>query len=148
MKEHVKEHMSAPRRRTWLLAIALIAGVSATTSGCATKGALSQRYDRGDAAVLRIDNRHWQDVKVYLVPASGGQSVRVATVVSMTSTVVRLRGRAAMEVRANGELRLEIRPFASRERFTTQTVLARPGDKIQLRVGTFLQHSTLMTSAR
>ncbi len=142
----MQEHMRAPRPRTWLLAIALVA-VSVTTSGCASTGALSQRHNRADASVLRIDNHNWQDVKVYLVPAGGGQSVRVATVVSMTSEVVRLRGRAAMELRTNGELRLEIRPFASRERFTTQTVLARPGDKIQLRVGAFLHHSSLSISA-
>ncbi len=144
----MKDHTRAPRLRTWLRAIALVAGVSATTSGCATTGALSQRYDRRNASVLQIDNHHWQGVKVYVVPAGGGQRVRVATVASMTSAVVRLRGWADTEVRVHGALRLEIRPFASRERFTTQTVLAHPGDKIQLRVGTFLQHSTLMTSAR
>ena len=144
----MKDHTRAPTLRTWLRAIALVAGVSSITSGCATTGALSQRYDQRTPSVLRIDNHHWQDVKVYVVPESGGMPVRVATVVSMTSAVVRLRGWAAMEVQAHGALRLEIRPFASHERFTTQTVLARPGDKIQLSVGTFLQHSTLIASAR
>ena len=143
----MQDHKRAPRPRTWLLAIALVAGVSATTSGCASTGGLSQRYDRENASVLRIDNRNWQDVKVYFVPGGGGQSVRVATVVAMTSAVVPLRGRAATELRGSGELRLEVRPLGSRERFMTQTVLARPGDKLQLSVGAFLQHSMLSISA-
>ena len=144
----MKEHMRAPRPHSWLLAIALVAGVSAATSGCATRGTHFQQHGRAPASVLLIDNRHWQDVKVYLIPSSGGQPVRVATVVSMTTAVVPLRGRAAMKVRSNGELRFEIRPFASREGFATHTVLANPGDQIQLRVGTFLQHSTLSVRAR
>ena len=85
--------MKATTTLTRLLVIALVAGVA--TTGCASKGTLSSRgVVPARQTAVRVRNDNWNTVRVYLV-REAGSTVRLATVPSMTTQRIRLRGAVA-----------------------------------------------------
>ncbi len=138
--------MKAPTTLAKLLLIAVVTG--AATTGCATGGTLSSRAvaDRQTAVSIRNDN--WSDVKVYLVRANGGTTVRLGTITSLTTLRIPLRGPVATELQIHGSLRFLIRPLGnSRESYTTHSVIMNPGDVMNLTVANQLWLSTLVVGS-
>ena len=140
--------MKAPTTLAKLLLIAVVTG--AATTGCATGGTLSSRAVADRQTAVRIRNYNWSDVKVYLVPASGGlvtasggRPVRIGTVTSMTTVQIPLRG-ALAQIR--GRLQFLIKPLASSTSYITHSVVVVPGDVLRLTVENQLTLSTLVRS--
>ncbi len=137
--------MKAPTTLAKLLLIAVVATIA--TTGCATTGNLSSREvspDRRQTA-LRIRNNSWSDMKIYLVPASGGRPVRIGTVGSLATERIPLRGRIKTELQTQGSLRFLIRPLGiRRESYITDSVFLTPGDVMHLTVANQLWLSTLV----
>ncbi len=135
--------MRAPTTLAKLLLIAVVASVA--TTGCATKGDLSSTGVAPDhQTAVRIRNYNGSDVRVYLVPGSGGIPVRLRTITSMTTVRIPLRGPIVTELQIHGSLRFLIRPLDNpRESYTTRAVIMTPGDVISLTVAYQLVLSTL-----
>lgn len=137
--------MNAPRGLASALAIVLAA---AAMSGCATNTAPLDRGLRAPATAIRIRNDNWQDVRVYLLPANGGVPVRLATVGSMNSAVIPIRGAIAAEAWSRGSVQLLLRPIGTRSSFTTPAVFVTPGDVMRLTVANQLTFSSLTVVRR
>ncbi len=138
--------MKAVKQLTRALAIGLLTGAFA--AGCASPQTISDLALRRPPTALRITNYHWQDVRIYVLPGHGGVPMRLGLVVSMTSSVIPLRGALAAELRGGGTFRVLIRPLASQTSFTTHSVLIGPGDEMQLNVENQLSLSTLVVRNR
>ena len=138
--------MKAPKQLTRALAIGLV--TSAILAGCASPGTRSDLAVRRPPTAVHITNYHWQDVRIYLVPASGGVPTRLGMVGSMTSSAIPIRGSLAAELRSGGTFRFLIRPLASRTSFTTHSILIGAGDEMQLNVENYLSHSTILIRSR
>ncbi len=139
--------MKASTTFTKLLLIAVVTGVA--TTGCATKGdPLSRGVAPDEQTALSIRNNSWSDMKIYLVPASGGRPVRIGTVGSLATDRIRLRGRIKAELQTQGSLRFLIEPLGNpRESYTTHSVFMTPGDVMHLTVANHLRNSTLVVRA-
>ena len=138
--------MKAPTTLAKLLLIAVVTG--AATMGCATRGTSPSRgVEPHQQTAVRIRNNNWSDVKVYMVPASGGRPVRLGTVTSMTTLRIPLREAVASELNREGSLRFLIRPLGSRSSYTTHSVTMTPGDVMSLTVATQLRFSTLVVGS-
>ena len=135
--------MKAPTTLAKLLLIAVVTG--AATTGCATGGTLSSGAVADRQTAVRILNYNLGDVRIYLVPASGGTLVRLGrTITSMTTLQIPLRGPVATELRLHGSLRFLIRPLDNpRQSYTTRSVIMTPGDVMSLTVASKLLLSTL-----
>jgi len=139
--------MKAAKQLTRALAIGLL--TSAIAAGCALPRTRSDWALRRPPTAVHITNYHWQDVRIYLLPAHGVPT-RVGSVGSMTSSVIPIRGALAAQLRGGGTFRFLIRPLASRTSFTTHSVLIGPGDEMQLelKVENQLSLSTLVVRNR
>ncbi len=139
--------MKAP---TTLAKLLLIAGVATiATTGCATTGVSSSRaVTPDDQTTISIRNYNWSDVKVYLVPASGGTPVRIGTVGSLATERIRVRGFVKTELQAHGRLQFLIRPFASSTSYLTPSVVLDPGGVLRLTVANQLPLSTLVPGSQ
>ena len=139
--------MKAPTTLAKLLLIAVVTG--AATTGCATGSTLSSRVVADRQTAVSIRNNNWSDVKVYLVPASGGQHVRIGTVTSMTTLRIPLRGRIKDELLFQGSLRFLISPLGNpRESYTTHSVIMTPGNVMHLTVANQSWLTTLVVRSR
>ena len=139
--------MKAPTTLAKLLLIAVVATIA--TTGCATGSTLSSRAVADRQTAVTIRNYNWSDVKVYLVPATGGSPVRIGTVGSQATERIPLRGRIRSELQTQGSLRFLIRPLGSRhESYTTHSVFMTPGQVMHLTVENQLRHSTLVVRGR
>lgn len=140
--------MKAPTTLAKLLLIAVITG--AATTGCATAGpSPSSGVEPHQQSAVRIRNNNWSDVKVYLVPASGGMPVRLGMVTSMTTLRIPLRGRVRTELLAQGSLRFLLKPLGNPGGgYTTHSVLMTVGDVMSLTVANQLRLSTLVVRSR
>ena len=125
-----------------LLGVALSAGVAVAPTGCAQQATSFETGIHREQTALRIRNDNWLDVRVYLVSESGAAPIRVGTVSSVSTSVIRLRGRVLHEIRNRGTVRFLLRPIGSRASYTTQPMLVNPGDQIQLSVASRLVYST------
>ncbi len=137
--------MTAPRQFASALAIILAA---AGMSGCATSTPPLQSGFRAPETSIRIRNHNWQDVRVYLVSASGGRPIRIGTVTSMTTAVIPVRGQIASQAFSQGSLQFLIRPIGSRVSYTTHAIHVNAGNVTELTVANRLEHSTLMVRSR
>ncbi len=140
--------MRAPTTLAKLLLIAVVASVA--TTGCATKGDLSSTGVAPDQqTAVRIHNYNGSDVRVYLVPASGGIPVLLRTIRSMTTLRIPLRGPIGTELQIYGSLRFLIRPLDNpSESYTTRSVIMTPGEVMSLTVANQLVLSTLAVGSR
>ncbi len=138
--------MKAVKQLTRALAIGLLTGAFA--AGCASPQTISDLALRRPPTALHITNYHWQDVRIYLVPEHGGVPTRLGSVVSMTSSVIPIRGSLAAALRGGGTFRFLIRPLASRASFTTHSILIGAGDEMQLNVENQLSLSTVLVHSR
>ncbi len=138
--------MKAPKQLTRTLAIGLV--TSAILAGCASPGTRSHSSLRRAPTAVRITNQHWQDVRIYLLSAHGGRPTRLGLVVSMTTSVIPIRGALAAQLRGGGTFRFLIKPLASRTGFTTHSVLIGAGDEMQLNVENQLSFSTILIHTR
>ncbi len=140
--------MKAPTTLTKLLLIAVVASV--VTTGCATKGTSPSREVAPDEqTALSIRNYNWSDVKLYLVPASGGQPVRIGTVGSLATERIPLRGRVKAELLTHGSLRFLIKLLGNpRESYTTPSAFMAPGNVMYLTLANQSWLTTLVVRSR
>ncbi len=121
--------MKAPTTLAKLLLIAVVATIA--TTGCATTGNLSSRAVSPDEqTTISIRNYNWSDVKVYLVPASGGSPVRIGTVGSLATERIPVRGSIRRELQAHGRLQFLIKPLASSTSYVTHSVVPGPRRRV------------------
>ncbi len=99
---------------------------------------------RSEPIALRVRNYNWQDVRIYFVPELGGRPIRLATVGSISTTTIPLRGPVASGVATRGAARFVVRPLGSRESFITHQLIVSAGDRMQLTVENQLRQSTLI----
>ena len=133
-----------------LFKIALLIGAAAAAGGCASAGTSFTPVDhhRSQPIALRVRNNNWQDVKIYFVPEIGARQVRLATIGSFTSRTIPLQQQIRASLRASGAARFVIQPLGSRQAYTTEPLLVRPGDEMELTVGHRLRYSTLILASR
>ena len=137
--------MTTPRQFARALAIVLAA---AGVSGCATSTPPLQSGFRAPATAVRIRNNNWQDVRVYLVSASGSRPIRIGTVTSFTTIVIPMRGPIAFQALSQGSLQFLIRPIGSTVRYTTRAIHVNAESVTELTVANRLEFSTLMVRSR
>ena len=133
-----------------LFKIALLIGAAAAAGGCASAGTSFTPVDhpRSQPMALRVRNNNWQDVRIYFVPEHGGRQVRLATIRSFTSRTIPLRGQIKASVRTSGAVQFLIHPIGFRQGYTTEPMVVRPGDEMELTVGHRLKYSTLILASR
>ncbi len=133
-----------------LFKIALVIGAAVTAGGCASAGTSFTTVDRpgSQPIALLVHNYNWQDVRIYFVPENGARQVRLATIGSFTSRTIPLRGQITASLRASGAARFVIRPLGSRQAHTTEPLVVRPGDEMELTVESRLNYSTLILASR
>ncbi len=133
-----------------LFKIALLIGAAAAAGGCASAGTSFTTVDhpRSQSLALRVRNYNWQDVRIYFVPELGGRPIRLATVGSISTTTIPLRGQIASGVTTRGVARFVVRPLGSRESVTTDQLLVSAGGTMQLTVENRLRQSTLILVSR
>ena len=136
-----------------LFKIALVIGAAAAAGGCASAGTAGTSFTTVDhpgshPIALRVHNYNWQDVRIYFVPENGARQVRLATIGSFTSRTIPLRGQITASLRASGAARFVIRPLGSRQAHTTEPLVVRPGDAMELTVESRLNYSTLILASR
>ena len=137
--------MTTPRQFASALAIVL---ATAGMSGCATSTPPLQSGFRAPASSIRIRNYNWQDVRVYLVSATGSRPIRIGTVTSMTTTVIPMRGQIASQAFSQGSLQFLIRPIGSTVSYMTHAIIVNAVNVMELTVENRLEHSTLMVRHR
>ena len=104
-----------------------VAGLAAMSLSCAFgAGTAPRRVDSGPVEV-RVDNRSWSDVTIYLVANGLTQRVGLATAVRTTTLWIpeRLLG-------PSGDLRLLSAPVGSNRLDATESLMVRPGQLVQL----------------
>ena len=140
----------APLNKLFKIALLISAAAAAGGWGCASAGTSFATMDRSRSQpiALRVHNYNWQDVRIYFVPENGARQVRLATIGSYTSGTIPLRGQIKASLRASGAARFVIRPLGSRQGHTTEPLIVRPGDEMQLTVESRLKYSTLILASR
>jgi hypothetical protein len=132
--------MKTPRKLAVYAAIAWVTGVGGANIGCMS-GASYPGMNKVDAdarfPLLRVENRNWADVRVYIVPEVG-QPVRLGTITSMQTVLLRIR-----HPLGNGVARILIQPIGSRASYTTESVIIEPGRRLELVVQSSLSLSSL-----
>ena len=137
----------SPRRSPFRVAV-LSLSILAVGNGCGSKATSFDAGSNPRETELSIRNANWQDVRVYMIPATGSEVVRLATVNSASSVRVAIQGRVLQEIRNRGTLRLLVRPIGTRASHRTQEVLVRPGDELLLSVANQLSLSTFFVTRR
>jgi len=133
--------MKTPKKLVAYAAIALVTGVGGTNIGCvASSGYPGMNVQNAEARfpVLRVENRNWADVKVYIV-TEAGRPVRLGTITSMQTALLRIRAPLS-----SGMAQILIQPIGSRASFTTNSVIFEPGRRLELIVQSSLIHSSLV----
>ncbi len=135
--------MKNPRPIARLMTIVLVTGGMAANIGCASAGGTYSRSARVQprTTVLRVRNNNWQDVKLYLVHASGSVPIRVGTVTAMSSAVIRLR-----RPMAGTGARLLITPIGSSTGHVTELVAVDSQSELRLTVHNHLALSMLIAA--
>ena len=103
---------------------------------------LCHRLTRDGASVwLDVENRSWHDVRVYALRGSTGY--RLGTVPALGSA----RFSVSIGVLgASHDMRLELDPIGSRERYVTDRIVVSPGQHVDFRIGVRLPLSSWFVS--
>jgi hypothetical protein len=80
-------------------------------------------------ATLRVDNRNFLDMNVFVVRT--GQRIRLGTVTGLSSQVFTIPPDV---VRSSPQLQFELHPIGGRSNPRTETISVRPGDEINLTI--------------
>jgi hypothetical protein len=93
----------------------------------------------GQPVALAVQNHHWADVRVYAI--HGGVRERLGLVPAASSRRFELPSRI---LSAGASIRLEASPVGSAGRFTSESILVRPGQVVTWTLETELARSTVM----
>jgi len=121
----------------------MLALVTIEASACASRGtpvgsgpgSTAQQTEQ----LVTVQNDNWMDVVVYLV--NGSAKARVGIVNGLGRASFRLKG----GVISNNSARLLIDPIGSSRGYLTDAVNVMPGQRIELRVGSPINFSTVAT---
>ena len=121
----------------------MLALVTIDASACASRGApvgsgvpsMAQEAEQ----MVTVQNDNWLDVVVYVV--NGSARARVGTVGGLSSATFRVKGGLMSTTPA----RLLIDPIGTSRGYLTDAITVMPGQQIELRVGSQLSLSTVLT---
>jgi hypothetical protein len=97
-------------------------------AGACHRGAVTPINPQAEVAVS-VDNQNFLDMNVFLI--RGGQRIRLGTVPGLSSRILMVRPEL---VGYGTELRFELHPIGGRSNPISETITARPGDVIELRI--------------
>lgn len=125
------------------LRIIVLTLVAALGSGCARRTpppdvALGESALAAEPIELAISNHNWLDVVVFVV--HGGQSTRLTTVTAAKSASTLI---PAFALRNQGSIRLLAHAVGNPETFTSETIVVRPGMRIEWTLETDLKRSSI-----
>ena len=136
-------------RSTALAAAVVTLGVLGTLVACATAAphahAAAPPADQRDTTAsgrytsVRVTNRHWLDVVVYVVRSGSGQRCRLGTVVAAGSSVFRVPADLLDPV---GELALYAHPVGMATAFA-ERVLVHPGERVEWTLESAVANSSI-----
>jgi hypothetical protein len=126
--------MTGLRCAVTALAMSLVVGAC----GVADSGARSAPAPRMERATVHVTNNNWSDVRIFAVYQ--GQRVRLGTVTSMGSQVLRI---PQTMVRAAGNIRLLVDPIGSNDTFVSEPLHIRPGQQVEFTVQNHIAISTV-----
>jgi hypothetical protein len=113
-------------RSTTAAAVAALA----LTGACAPAGAMDGTSPSAlPAAVVRVENRNWLDMNVYVV--QGSSRIRLGMVTSMNTQTFRVPG---MMLRNPTALRLLADPIGGRNGYVSHELMVRPGEQVAMMV--------------
>jgi len=115
----------------------LLALVTMEASACASRQTPAASGLGSTEQVVTVQNDNWMDVVVYVV--NGSAKARVGTVTGLGSASFRIKG----GVIANNSARLLIDPIGESRGYLTDAVNVMPGQRIELRVGSPINFSTV-----
>lgn len=122
---------------TIALALLLLAGAQ----GCVGRHTLqppARKIDAGDPIELAIDNRHWADVRVYVV--HDGSTTRVGMVPASSAVTFPL---PRYLIGQSGEIRLIADPVAAFQKLVSDVVVVKPGQQVVWTLDNALAKSTI-----
>ena len=109
------------------------------TAGCSA--ARQGQTDRAESSLVRVTNNNWLDVNVFAV--RGDRRVRLGTVGSMTTEVLRVRGALA----AGSPLQLQADPIGSSTGYSSEHFSLWPGQVLSFSVENQLSLSRVIATA-
>lgn len=124
--------------RPSLCRYAALTGAILLASSCAHRTKAADEINPAETEfVLNIVNRHWQDVRVYLIGA--GQPLRIGTVTAITDHSFTLPGWMLGSSRV---IRIYVNAIGGNEYFQTESISVQPGQYVEVRLETDLSRST------
>jgi len=121
----------------------MLALVTIDASACASRGApvgsgvpsMAQEAEQ----MVTVQNDNWLDVVVYVV--NGSARARIGTVGGLSRATFRVKG----GLMSTSPARLLIDPIGTSRGYLTDAITVMPGQQIELRVGSQLSLSTVLT---
>lgn len=117
--------MRALRRFLLLLVPALL------LAGCSARQGTPSAADPATRTTVRVENRSWSAVNVYVIRAGGSQRVRLGTVSAVTTQVLTIPRQMVAGV---STLQFLIDPIGSSRTPISQEIAVREGDELTLYV--------------
>lgn len=114
--------------RTTSSRLLLLLFVTILVGACGSRQAAEARRAEG-AAPLRVENRSWADMRVYV--ATIGQRSRLGTVPGNSSMTLEI---PAHIVSGGREVTFEVDPVGSRATATSYRIYVRPGEQVTLTI--------------
>ena len=122
-----------------VVAASLVALVAVQAAGCARKAKtpVANGLDPFPDGVVSVQNDNWLDVVIYAV--NGSSKFRLGSVTGVSSGTFRL----ASGISPSGSVRLLVDPIGAPKGYLTDAITVSPGQRIELRVGSPLNMSTV-----
>ncbi|HSJ05516.1 MAG TPA: hypothetical protein VK936_02365 [Longimicrobiales bacterium] len=115
--------------RTTFVRPLLLLAMALTATACATRGDAAE-HEQERSAPLRVENRSWSDMRVYVL-TTAGQRTRLGTVNGSSTSTLRI---PASIVSGGRELVFEVDPVGSRATATSFSIFVRPGETVTLTI--------------
>jgi hypothetical protein len=115
--------------KTMFMRTLLLALVASTATACASRGDAAER-ERENSASVRVENRSWSDMRVYVL-TTAGMRTRLGTVNGSSTSTLRI---PASIVSGGRELVFEVDPVGSRATATSFSIFVRAGETVTLTI--------------
>jgi hypothetical protein len=115
--------------RIILVRAVLLLAVALGANACTARGDAAER-EREGSAPLRVENRSWADMRIYVLTTAGHRT-RLGTVNGSTTSTLRI---PASIVSGGRELVFQVDPVGSRATATSFSIFVRPGQTVTLTI--------------
>ncbi len=116
----------------------ILLAATVAVSACWRRGGNEQGPLYSGPVKVVVDNKHWQDVTVYVVHDGERSRVGVATATTIATFTL-----APHQLGQTGLIRLIADPIGSRTMLSTENIVVKPGQEVQWTLESQLQRSVI-----